>query len=279
MKNKNDLPLASGDTLIGLEAGFIDTLKGMFTLGRKEREYSDVKTFNTLSIRDIHISSNSVRKYLDKEGYINLRPLRLTKPVEIVKFYPDVLEAVAKVISITDKVFIELYVDEITILLSTLINNTSKLESKSTVSGIGKSRGSDYATAKTAHDINFNIYKDCLGGKGNVIGTYGDCYPNNQAFTGFGDVLRSHYREVTDFTIGRANNAMEKVYDLLNDLYTVILSDRKIKISKVVANQIEILVELMSDAGDLYVTASQQYRVLISSHNEHIEKMLAYSKK
>lgn len=261
---------------LGLESGFISKLKDIFTLGRDERAYNDVKTFNTLKIGDINTPNKAVINYLNDKGYMDIRILRLNKPVELNKPYPQVLEAITAVIAVTDDEFIKLYVEPLRRLLGTLVNNTSKLDSKSPIT---ISKNYDFQETAKRHDILFNGYKVCLTGQGNPIGTFGELYPNSSAFIGFSSSLRGYYLTVTNFNLGKTNAAINEVFDLLNDLYTVIRTDSKIKVSKAVAKQIETMTILMSGAGDLYVTTSQQYRVLATSHNEHIARMEAYAKK
>lgn len=268
--------MESNYTQLGLEGGFISSLKDIFTIGRDERAYNDVKTFNTLKKNDINMAPKSVVKYLNDKGYMDARVLRLTKPVELAKSYPEVLSAIVGVISITDDEFVRLYVTPLQRLLGTLVNNTSKLDS---MSPITINSTYDFQKTKKDHDALFNSYKDCLSGKGDPFSTFGDLYPNASTFTGFGLNLRGYHSQVTDFNIGRSNAAINDVYDLLNDLYTSIKTDKKIKVSKTVAKQVEEMTILMSAAGDLYVTCSQQFRVIVSSHNEHIARLEQFAKK
>lgn len=271
-----DSAMESKYAQLGLEAGFVDTLKDIFTLGREKRAYADVKTFNTLKERDIHTAGRAIVKYLDSKGYMDVRVLRLTKPVEINKPYPEVLDAITKVLMTTDEEFIQLYVAPLRRLLGTLVNNTSKLSSMSPVV-INKTY--DFQATQKAHDILFESYKVCLDKQGNPVSTFGELYPNSSAFIGFGNTLRGYYGQINNFNIGKTNDAINEVFDLLNDLYTTIKSDKKVKLSKAVAKQIQDMTILMSAAGDLYVTTAQQYRVLASSHNEHLVRMEEYAKR
>lgn len=263
-------------TQLGLESGFLSDLVELFRIGRSKRTFKDIKTFNTLSIKDIHSAPKDLYDFLDTVGYVDARVLRLTKPNELGSSAPEFLDAIVKVLSITDKEFNRLYVAPLQQLVGTLVNNTSKLSNRSPIPLSKK-----FNVEKTDEYLDeiFTTYSKCLTKKGDTVSTFGDLYPNATAFLSFGQALKAHYPEVTKFNLGNVNREINDVYELMDELIVAINTDDGIKVSKAVAQQIEQLAVNMSKAADLYVTSAQHYRILTTMHNEHIARMSEYAKK